>query len=128
MKEFLLESRPSFASYACVDSGAVVGWAALTRYRVREDVRHTAEMSVHVLKSFRGRGIGSALARTLMDQAPLLDLRCVFAMVFKDMPEAAAFAERRCRFSAAGCLPEVFSDSGKHYDILVFERIIVPSI
>lgn len=126
MKEFLFESRPSFESYTCMDKGAVVGWTAFTRYRVREDVKHTAEMSLYVQERFRRKGIGSALANTLLNRASCLNLHCIFAMVFKDSPEVASFAERNCGFSLAGCLPEVFSDGVKHYDILVLQRLIVP--
>ncbi|XSC42568.1 N-acetyltransferase family protein [Bradyrhizobium sp. RDT10] len=126
MKEYLFETRPSFESYTCVDKDTVVGWTALTRYRVREDVKHTAEMSLYVQESFRRKGIASALAHTLLNRASILNLHCIFAIVFKDMPHVVSFAERKCGFSVAGCLPEVFSDSGKHYDILVFERVIVP--
>lgn len=123
MKEFLLEDRPLFESYTCVNEGSVVGWTALTRYRVKEDVDHTAEMSLYVQKAFRRKGIGSTLARTLLNRAIALDLRCIFAMVFKDAASVCSFAEQRCGFSATGVLPEVFSYSGKHYDILVFEKL-----
>lgn len=126
MKGFLFESLPSFDSYVCVDKGAVVGWTALTRYRVREDVKHTAEMSLYVQESFRRKGIGVALADTVLYRASPLNLRCIFAMLFKDAPEVVSFAERKCGFSVAGCLPELFCYHGKHYDILLLERLFVP--
>ncbi|UPK05834.1 GNAT family N-acetyltransferase [Bradyrhizobium sp. 170] len=125
MEEFLFAS-PSFESYTCVNNGSVVGWAALTRYRVREDVKHTAEMSLYVQKSFRCKGAGSALAYTLLNRASLLNVHCIFAMLFKDMPDSVSFAERKCGFSVTGCLPEIFSGSGRNYDLLVLERLIVP--
>ncbi|MBH5390639.1 GNAT family N-acetyltransferase [Bradyrhizobium diversitatis] len=126
MKEFLFESRPSFESYAYVDKDAVVGWTALTRYRVRDDVEHTVEMSLFVQESFRRRGVGAALAHTLLNRAIILNLHCIFAMVFKHKADVVSFAERKCGFSVTGCLPEVFSDSGNHYDILVLERHVGP--
>ncbi|WP_027056456.1 GNAT family N-acetyltransferase [Mesorhizobium erdmanii] len=125
MKEFLFESRPSFESYTCVHKGAVVGWTALTRLRVREDVKHTAEMSLYVQNSCRRKGIGSALAHALLDRAIILNLHCIFALVFKDKPEVISFAEKKCGFSVAGCLLEVFSDSEKHHDILLFDQLLV---
>ncbi|MER8917370.1 GNAT family N-acetyltransferase [Mesorhizobium sp. M0761] len=125
MGEFLLKSRPSLDSYTCVDKGAVVGWTAFTPFRVKEDAKHTAEMSLYIEEPFRRKGIGLALAQTLLARATILDLHCIFAMVFKDMPDLTSFAVRKCGFSVAGCLPEVFSHSGKHHDILVLERSIV---
>lgn len=126
MKEFLFESDPSFESYACVDNDVVVGWAALTRYRVREDVNETAEMSLYVQMSFRRKGIGCALSQTLLNRASRLNLRCIFAIIFSDKADVVSFAEKKCGFSVAGCLPEVFSYSGNHYDVLVFEKSIAP--
>ncbi|MCP1835498.1 L-amino acid N-acyltransferase YncA [Bradyrhizobium sp. USDA 4532] len=124
MEGFLFGSAPSLESYVCVDHGSVVGWTAFTPYRVREDVRHTVEMSTHVQESVRRRGIGSALARTLLDRSRNLDLHCILTMTFKDRPEVLSFV-KKCGFLGAGCLPEVFSEGGKHYDILVFEKLIV---
>lgn len=124
-EEFLFESHPSFESYTCVAKGAVVGWTAFTRYRVREDLKHTAEMSLYVQESFRRKGIGSALAHTLLNRASILNVHCIVAMAFENRPNDVAFAERKCGFSVAGCLPEVFSDGGKHFDVLVLERLIM---
>lgn len=124
MNDFLFESSPAFEAYTCVDNGTVVGWTALTRYSVREDVEHTAEMSLYVQRSFRRRGIGSILANTLLHRAEFLNLHCIFAMVFADMPHAVSFAEKQCGFLVTGRLPEIFSDSGKYSDILVFEKLL----
>lgn len=124
MNTFLFETRPSFGSYSCVINGAVVGWAAFTRYSVKEDVKHTAEMSLYVQKPFRRMGVGTALANTLLKRARILDLHCIFALVFKEPPYVASFAKGKCGFSVVGCLPEIFSNKGEHYDLLVLEKLI----
>lgn len=124
MKKFLFQTRPVFESYLCSFQGAVVGWAAFTRYRVKEDVEHAAEMSLYVKEQFRRRGIGTALAHTLLNRAHVLDLHCIFSVVFKDRPYVVSFAEKKCGFSIAGCIPEVFSDRGKCYDVLFLEKLV----
>ncbi|MCK1554481.1 GNAT family N-acetyltransferase [Bradyrhizobium sp. 177] len=122
MKHFLFEAQRSFPSYTCVDNGHVVGWTAFTRYRVRESIGDTAEMSLYVERSFRHKGIGSLLANTILNRASAIDLHCIFALTFKDTPDVISFAERKCRFSVVGSLPEVFSDGEHCYDIVVLER------
>lgn len=126
MKEFLFLSHPSYESYTCMASGTIVGWAALTRLRVPEDVRHTAEMSIYVHEPFRHSGIGTALAHTLLNRARILDVHCIFAMVFGDSRGAVSFAQNRCGMSLSGCLPEIVSDRGKHYDVLILEKLMAP--
>lgn len=124
MEAFLCESQSSFESYTCVDKGGVVGWAALTRHHVSEGYHQTAEMSLYVQESSRRKGIGSALAQTLLNRTSSLNLHCILAMVFKDALDVVSFAERKCEFSIAGCLPELFSHGGKHYDILLLEKLL----
>lgn len=127
MQDFLFERRPSFVSYTCVHKGAVVGWTAFTRHNVLEGYQLTAEMSLYVQASFRRKGVGSALAHTLLSRASDLGLHCILALVFKDMQGVVAFAETKCRFLVAGCLPRVFSDGGKLYDVLLLEKLVVPA-
>lgn len=124
MKPFLFETRPSFESYSCLINGAVTRWTAFTRYSLNEDVKHTAEMSLYVQEPFRRMGVGTALANTLLNRARILDLHCIFAIVFKEPSYVASFAERKCGFSVVGSFPEVFSNEGKHYDLLVLEKLI----
>ncbi|MGY4509453.1 N-acetyltransferase family protein [Bradyrhizobium sp. USDA 3650] len=126
LNQILFELRPLFDSYTCTHEGALVGWAALTRHHAREGLKHTAEMSVYVQEPFRGKGVGAALARTLLSRASILNVRCILGMVFKDMPRVVSFAERKCGFSVVGCLPEIFSQGGRHYDILMLEKLVVP--
>ncbi|WP_092304013.1 GNAT family N-acetyltransferase [Bradyrhizobium sp. Ghvi] len=124
MKQFLFASRPSIEGYACVDGDAVVGWSALTRHHAGEGLKHTAEMSLYVQEDLRRRGIGALLANTLLERAPTLNLHCILALALKDTPDVLSFAQIKCGFSVAGCIPELFSDGERHYDIVVFEKLI----
>ncbi|NOJ44588.1 GNAT family N-acetyltransferase [Bradyrhizobium australiense] len=126
MNEFLFALRPSFVSYACISNGSVIGWTALTRHHVNEGLRQTAEMSLYVQGPFRRKGVGSALAHAVLSRASTANLRCILAMIFADIPNVISFAERKCGFSVAGCLPGAFRDSETNYDVLVLQRLIVP--
>jgi L-amino acid N-acyltransferase YncA len=124
MEQFLFEARPVFESYTCIDDGAVVGWTALTRHHVREGYRHTAELSLYVKHSARRKGIGSALAQTLLNRASALELHCILAIVFKDTPHVVSFAENKLGFVSAACLPDAFPGKEQYFDILVLEKMI----
>ena len=124
MGQFLFEARPVFESYACVDKGVVVGWTALTRHHVREGYKHTAEISLYVKPSARRNGMGSALAKTILNRASALELHCILAIVFKDMPDVVSFAAKKFGFVPAACLPEAFPDKDRYFDILILEKIV----
>lgn len=126
MNNFLFELRPSFLSYKCINKEGVIGWAALTRHHDNDGLKQTAEISLYVQQVFRRKGIGSALASAVLGQASAANLHCILAMVFKDMPATISFAEGKCGFSVAGCLPEAFPRTGKYYDVLILQRLLVP--
>ena len=49
--------------------GQIVGWGSLSEFRDRAAYRHTVEDSVYVRHDMRGRGIGSAILKDLIDRA-----------------------------------------------------------
>jgi|GEM_PF-500911 len=124
MRKFLFESPPIFESFVAVSDGGVVGWTALTRHHLRDGYKHTAEMSLYVQPSFRRKGIGTALAETILSRASALNLHNILAIVFKDVPYVIASAEKRFGFSIAACFPEAFDDNGKYHDILILEKLV----
>lgn len=124
MEGFLLTPERSFEGFVCVDGERVVGWTALTPYRVSEDVKHTAELSLFVEEQSRRKGIGATLSHTILTRAPSLDLHCVFALLFEDAPAVVSFAKNKCGFSVVGCIPEIFSYRGKNYGISIVERVV----
>ena len=115
---------PGLHRFHAHDGAVVVGWTALTRHHVREGFKHTAELSLYVKHSSRRKGVGSILAHAVLSRAPTLNLHSVLAVAFKDMPNVVSFAETKCGFSVAACLPDAFPDKETYYDILVFEKLI----
>ncbi len=57
--------HPVFVALA---DGQVVGWASLNSFNPRPAYRFVADLSVYVERSWRGRGIGSALMHELIAQ------------------------------------------------------------
>lgn len=100
MRECLFEEVPSFESYTCVDASVVVGWTALTRFRLRKTLKHAAGTSLMFQSQVRRRELGQPCAYSLTRER-ILNLR-ISVFVFKDMPDSVFFAGQ-CGLSAAGC-------------------------
>ncbi|MBZ0294766.1 MAG: GNAT family N-acetyltransferase [Anaerolineae bacterium] len=51
------------------DTGQVVGWGSLSRFREKIGYQFTVEHSVYVAADYRGQGIGRFIVQTLIDEA-----------------------------------------------------------
>jgi L-amino acid N-acyltransferase YncA len=73
--------------------GEVAGWASLSAWSPRGAYRRTAEVSVYVDRSLRGRGLGGRLLEALVERARELELGVLLARVALPNPASAAIHE-----------------------------------
>lgn len=72
------------------DRGAVLGYAYAGPFRTRPAYRFIVENSVYVAPGARGRGIGLALMRRLIDEVERLGFRQIVAVIGDGRPESAS--------------------------------------
>jgi L-amino acid N-acyltransferase len=80
----LHNSQPYPCFVAEDTEGIVLGWASLSPYNPKPGYRGTAENSVYVDAQAQGRGIGEALLQTLLDDAPMRQIRTIIALITSD--------------------------------------------
>jgi len=103
----------SLPIYVAELDGAVVGWCSLSAYRSgRAALRGTAEISYYVRADSRGRGVGAALVRRAIDDAPRLGKRVVFGILL-EKNTASINLLKKCGFELWGRLPDVASIDGE---------------
>src|SRR6185295_12980833 len=108
--------------YLFEEEGAVAGWCSLSAYRPgREAFVGTAEISYYLRRTARGRGIGSALVRHAVSEAPRTGKRVLFAILLEKNAASARLMER-CGFSLWGRLPDVASIDGELVSHLYYGR------
>jgi L-amino acid N-acyltransferase YncA len=61
--------------------GQVVGWASLSKHRLRSAYRYTVEDAVYVHESMLGKGIGSSLLDELIVQAKCKGYHSIIAVI-----------------------------------------------
>jgi L-amino acid N-acyltransferase YncA len=97
----------TFPIYVLEKDGSVRGWCSLSAYRHgRAALLGTAELSYYVSDDFQGQGIGSALVRHALAEAPALGKRVLFAIVLERNEPSVRLLEK-CGFALWGRLPDV---------------------
>jgi L-amino acid N-acyltransferase YncA len=104
-----------------VESGAVVGWAALSPVSARGCYAGVAEVSVYVAPSRQGRGVGLALLEELVARS---DAEGIWTLQTSIFPEnhASLALHRRCGFRVVGMRERIARLDGVWRDTVLLER------
>ena len=105
---------------AVVD-GQVVGYAYASPWRPKPAYRHTVEDSVYLAPGWSGRGLGSALLRSLLDACARAGIRQVVAVIADTGSDASAALHRRLGFADAGRLTAVGHKHGRWVDTVLMQ-------
>jgi L-amino acid N-acyltransferase len=103
------------------DDSGVLGFASFSDFRSWPGYRHTVEHSVHVRADVRGRGVGSALVRVLLERAVALGKHVMVAGVDADNLGSIRLHER-LGFRQSGKLHQVGCKFGRWLDLTFLER------
>jgi phosphinothricin acetyltransferase len=106
------------------EAGEVLGWGSLQPYKPRAGYRFTAENSVYVAETARGKGVGKVILKTLIEEVERLPIRSVIAGVSGDN-EASLHLHRTLGFTEAGTLEAAVYKFGLWIDV-VYLRYEVP--
>ena len=103
--------------------GRVVAWVSLQDFYGRPAYRLTAEISLYVALSHRGRGLGRDLLREASEKAVGLGIRTLLAFIFShNLPSIRLF--RAAGFERWGKLPDVALMDGREYSLSIYGRRI----
>jgi L-amino acid N-acyltransferase YncA len=101
----------------------VIGWAGLAPYSARLCYAGIAECSVYVAVEARGRGVGTALAKTIAEVARDSGFHKLIGKLFTDNTASIRLTER-CGFSTVGLHRRHGQLDGEWRDVLVVERLL----
>lgn len=86
--------------------GKTLGYASLSRYRVKDAYASTAELSIYIDRSCRGLGYATALLEELLSRARRSGIIHNIVSVITAGNEASIALHRRFGFSFCGRIPE----------------------
>ena len=114
--------RPDCRLVARDGNGAIVGWAALSRYSARAVYSGVAELSVYIAANARGRGVGWELLAVLVPASEAAGVWTLQAGVMADN-EASLALHEKCGFRRVGVRERIGRDStGRWRDVVLLER------
>jgi phosphinothricin acetyltransferase len=102
-------------------TGAVCGWAALSPVSDRCVYAGVAENAVYVHPDARGRGVGEALLRTLVDSAERAGIWTIQTGVFPENAASLAL-HAKAGFRVVGRRERIGRHHGNWRDVLFLER------
>jgi phosphinothricin acetyltransferase len=114
---------PEHAVLVAERGGGVVGWARISPYSARACYAGVREGSIYVLTPERGRGIGSALAVALSDEAERAGFHKIVGKLFADNESSRRLVARR-GFREVGIHRRHGQIDGEWRDVLVVELLL----
>ena len=105
-----------------VEDGRVVGWGSLSAWSPRAAYDATVEVSTYIDEEARGRGVGPALSRALLEGGEAAGVHVFIARVTATNEPSLKMA-KRLGFVEVGRLYEVGSKFGETLDIVMLEKI-----
>lgn len=99
----------------------VLGWASLSAWSTRCAYARSAENSVYVHQSARGRGVGRALMETLLARAKAVGIAVVLARIVEGNPASRSLHEAM-GFATIGVMRRVGEKFGQVLDVRLMDR------
>ena len=104
--------------------GEVVGWASLTEYSDRCAYSDTAENSLYIAASYRGRGIGRRLLAALLQAGAEAGLHTILARITQDN-EISLRLHEAFGFRHVGIMREVGRKFDRLLDVHLMQKIYI---
>lgn len=102
------------------DNGIVVGYAYATQWKARSAYRFSAEVTIYLHHELKGKGIGSALFRALIDEMRKTDLHVLVGGIAQPN-EASVALHEKFGFKKIAQFEEIGFKFGKWIDVGYWE-------
>ena len=105
-----------------VDDDEIIGWAAYFQFVTPAIYYGTAEDSIYIAESARGRGVGSELMATLMDHAAENEYVETIITYIVDTNEGSIALHKKFGFVETGRMPNIHTKDGVRLGLVHLQR------
>ncbi len=103
------------------EAGKVIGWLGFQPFHSRPAYNATAEISLYLDETVRGRGLGPKILDFALETAPLLGVETLIGLIFEHNTPSIRLFEK-AGFREWGFLPEVANLDGTRRGLKYFGR------
>ena len=105
-------------------SSPIVAWGSYSDLYARTAYHISSEISIYLHQEYHGQGLGSALMRWMLTQAPSLGINNIVALVFAhNQPSLGLF--RKFGFEQWGYMPKVCDMQGFVADVVMLAKTVI---
>jgi len=122
MRKWLKAHGPKNPIVVAVIDGKVIGWASLSEWSTRCAYADTAELSVYVKDTFRGRGIGKQLIQAVLLEGEKAGLHTVLSRITSEN-QISIHLHSQFGFEDIGVMKEVGKKFGNLLDVHMMQKI-----
>jgi phosphinothricin acetyltransferase len=123
MREWFDQHQGRYPIWTATANNTVLGWTALSPYAAKSCFDHTAMFSTYIHREARGKYIGTALRRHLIDEARRLGFHTILNRVFVINDRSIALA-KKFGFTQVGYMREIVYRNGVYIDCVFFQLIL----
>jgi L-amino acid N-acyltransferase YncA len=105
-------------------AGTVLGYGYAGRYRERFAYRNTVEDSIYLAPEARGRGVGAAVLKALLDECESLEFRQIVAVIGDSANEPSIRVHRSAGFDLIGTFRDVGFKHGRWLDTVLMQKTL----
>jgi phosphinothricin acetyltransferase len=109
--------------WVAVLDGKVVGWISLSKWSERPAYNDTGETSFYVKSEYRGKGIGTTLIQTMINEAQQLKYHTIIARIAGES-DVSLHVHAKFGFVQIGILIEVKRKFGKLLDVHILQKML----
>lgn len=123
LKGILYINHPKYASYLIKDSGEVIGYCFLSRYKNRQAYDRTAEVSLYLKPEHAGKGTGTIAMDYIEKAAKERGIHVLIGTLSGDNLASMKLSEKM-GFLKVAHLKNVGEKFGKILDVIIYQKEI----
>ncbi len=122
-RAWLTARGPRYPVLVAEADGRVVGFGSLNVFNPRKAYEHVADFSLYVERSWRGKGVGGRLLRTLLERARTIGFHKLVLSAFPWNQSGMALYEKH-GFRVVGTYREQGLLDGRWVDTIIMEKLL----
>ncbi|WP_449536541.1 arsinothricin resistance N-acetyltransferase ArsN1 family A [Ferdinandcohnia sp. Marseille-Q9671] len=123
MKQWFEQHRQRYSVIVAMVNEKVVGWSSLNPYSARRAYDGVADLSIYILREYRGRGVGSRLLKEIESVAVQNNFHKIVLFTFP-FNELGQSLYKKSGYREVGVFKNQGKLNDKFVDVMIMEKLL----